>query len=76
MNTLVLKIGLLFFCLSIIFFSQRKLSLIEVLTNSLLIFILSTIIMTIGFFIFLKTLENSNENDQNTKTNILGNNNE
>lgn len=76
MNKIVLNIGLLIFCLSIIFFSQRQMPIVEVLYKSLMIFIISTIILSVGAYILMKTFESNEEKNNNENTKILGNQNE
>lgn len=76
MNKIVLNIGLLVFCFSIIFFSQRQLPLTEILLNSLIIFIVTTVVLSIGAFILLKSFESNDGENQNDNKTILGNNNE
>ncbi len=76
MNKLVLNIGLLVFCFSIIFFSQRQLPITEVLTKSLIIFIVTTVVLSIGAYILAKSFESNDDNNKDENTTILGNNNE
>lgn len=76
MNKLVLNIGLLIFCFSIIFFSQRQLPVTEILFKSLIIFIITTVVLSIGAYILIKSFESNDEENQNDKKTILGNNNE
>lgn len=76
MNKLVLNIGLLIFCFSIIFFSQRQLPVTEILLKSLIIFIITTVVLSIGAYILIKSFESNDEENQNDKKTILGNNNE
>ncbi len=76
MNKLVLNIGLMIFCFSIIFFSQRQLPVTEVLLKSLVIFVITTIVLSVGAYILVKSFESNDDNNQNSNTTILGNNNE
>lgn len=76
MNKLVLNIGLLVFCFSIIFFSQRQMPVTEVLLKSLIIFVVTTIVLSIGAYILMKTFESNDDNSQNENKTILGRNNE
>jgi len=76
MNKLVLNIGLMVFCFSIIFFSQRQLPVTEVLLKSLIIFVITTIVLSVGAYILVKSFESNDDNNQNSNTTILGNNNE
>jgi len=76
MNKLVLNIGLMIFCFSIIFFSQRQLPVTEVLLKSLIIFVITTIVLSVGAYILVKSFESNDDNNQNSNTKILGNNNE
>ncbi len=56
MNKIVLNIGLLIFFLSIIFFSQRGLAVEDILIRSLIIFVISTIMLSILMLIFVKSI--------------------
>jgi membrane protein implicated in regulation of membrane protease activity len=76
MNKLVLNIGLLVFCFSIIFFSQRQLAFTEVLLKSLIIFIVTIVSLSIGAYFVNKYHESNDDSNQNPNTTILGNNNE
>lgn len=76
MNKLVLNIGLLVFCFSIIFFSQRQLPITEILLKSLIIFIITTVVLSIGAYILIRSIESNDDKNQNDNTTILGNNNE
>jgi positive regulator of sigma E activity len=48
----------------------------EVLYKSLIIFIITTVVLSVGGYVLIKTLENNDENKQNENKSILGNNNE
>ncbi|MEP0859850.1 MAG: hypothetical protein HRF52_00250 [Ignavibacterium sp.] len=73
MNKIILNIGLLIFCFSIIFFSQREMQIVEVITKSFIVFISSTVILSVTAIILVKLLQktesHSNENSDHT---ILG----
>lgn len=73
MNKIILNIGLLIFCFSIIFFSQREMTLAEVLMKSFIVFISSTVILSVTaivlFKLIQKTASQTNENSDHT---ILG----
>jgi hypothetical protein len=56
MNKIVLRIGLLIFCLSIVFFAQQGLPIEDVIIRSLVIFIFLTIMITIFVLIFMKSI--------------------
>jgi len=56
MNKIVLNIGLLIFFLSIIFFSQRGLAVEDIIMRALIIFVVSTILMSILVIIFIRSI--------------------
>jgi hypothetical protein len=56
MNKIVLQIGLLVFCLGIIFFSRMELPLVVVLFRSFLIFISLTVLLSIIIIMFIKAV--------------------
>lgn len=70
MNKIILNIGLLIFCFSIIFFSQREMPLAEVLMKSFIVFISSTVILSVTaivlFKLIQKTASQTNENSDHT----------
>ncbi len=70
MNKIIYIIGLLLFSLSIIFFVQRGMTLIDVLIRSLIVFILSSILISAVALIFIKAInqnkfQNGNKSSQN-----------
>lgn len=56
MNKIILNLGLLFFFLSIIFFGQRQLSVLDVLFRSFVVFFFITLVLTILGLIFIKSI--------------------
>lgn len=60
MNKILLQIGLLIFCFSLIFFSQRGMPLLDVLIKSFIVFITLTIILSLVILFILKMI-NKNE---------------
>lgn len=75
MNRIILNIGLLIFCFSIIFFSQREMSVVEVITKSFIVFISSTVILSVTAILLIKLIQKT-ENHSNEKSDhtILGSN--
>ncbi|MBI5662694.1 MULTISPECIES: hypothetical protein [Ignavibacterium] len=73
MNKIILNIGLLIFCFSVIFFSQREMPLAEVIIKSFIVFISSTVILSVTAIVLVKLIQktaiNTNENSDHT---ILG----
>ncbi|WP_148267651.1 hypothetical protein [Ignavibacterium album] len=73
MNKIILNIGLLIFCFAIIFFSQREMPIVEVITKSFIVFISSTVVLSVTAIVLVKLLQktesHSNENSDHT---ILG----
>ena len=56
MNKIVLQIGLLIFCLAIVFFAQQGLPAQDVLLRSFVVFIFLTIMIAIMAILFLKSI--------------------
>jgi hypothetical protein len=56
MNKIVLQVGLLVFCLGIIFFSRMELPVQDVLFRSFLIFVSLTVLLSIIVIMFIKAV--------------------
>lgn len=56
MNKIIMNLGLLFFFLAIIFFSQRELPLYDVLIRSFTVFIFLTVMLTILGIVFIRSI--------------------
>lgn len=70
MNKIIYRIGLLFFSLSIIFFVQRGMPLLDVLIRSLIVFILSLLLIGSVALIFMKAInQNKIQNENNSSQN-------
>ena len=61
MNKIVLQVGLLIFSLSLIYFGQRNISFIDVLVKSLVMFIGSTIALSIIAIVLMKSINKASE---------------
>jgi hypothetical protein len=73
MNKIILNIGLLIFCFSIIFFSQRQMPFAEVLIKSFIVFISSTVILSVTAIVLVKLIQKtSNHTSENSDHKILG----
>lgn len=73
MNKIILNIGLLIFCFSIIFFSQREMALAEVLMKSFTVFISSTVILSVTAIVLIKLIQKTtNQTNENSDHTILG----
>lgn len=73
MNKIILNIGLLIFCFSIIFFSQREMPLAEVIIKSFIVFISSTVILSVTAIVLVKLIQKTtNNNNENSEHSILG----
>ena len=73
MNKIILNIGLLIFCFSIIFFSQREMALTEVLMKSFTVFISSTVILSVTAIVLIKLIQKTtNQTNENSDHTILG----
>ena len=65
MNKIVLQVGLLVFCLGIIFFSRMELPIQDVLFRSFLIFISLTVLLSIIVIMFIKAVNRVSADKQN-----------
>ncbi|WP_337865680.1 hypothetical protein [Ignavibacterium sp.] len=73
MNKIILNIGLLIFCFSIIFFSQREMPLAEVLIKSFIVFISSTVILSVTAIVLGKLIQKTaSQTSENSDHTILG----
>lgn len=73
MNKIILNIGLLIFCFSIIFFSQREMPLAEVIIKSFIVFISSTVILSVTAIVLVKLIQKTTNNtNENSEHSILG----
>lgn len=73
MNKIILNIGLLIFCFSVIFFSQREMTIIEVITKSLIVFISSTVILSVTAIVLVKLIQKTESSaHENSDHTILG----
>lgn len=77
MNQTILHIGLLFFFLSAIFFSQRGFSIPDVLLKSFVVFIAVSIMLSFIAIILIKSAKKeTQEEKEELSDNLLGNQNE
>lgn len=75
MNKIVIHVGLLIFCVSIIFFAQRGLPLEQVLLRSFMVFAFVTIMLAIIAILIIKSVGNSRSSykkDDNLAKNLGG----
>lgn len=61
MNKILIQFGLLIFCFSLIFFSQREMPLQDVVMKSFIVFISFTIVLSVVVLFVFKMI-NKNEN--------------
>lgn len=61
MNKIVLRIGLLVFFLSVIFFSQRGLQVWEVLLKSFVVFVIVTIMVGVFAIAFMRAIKKNED---------------
>ncbi len=61
MNKIVLNFGLLVFCFSLIFFSQRQMPLMDVIIKSIVVFVVFMIFLSLLTLIMLKLLSKTSE---------------
>ncbi len=60
MNKILIQFGLLIFCFALIFFSQRGMSLQDVILKSFIVFVAFTIVLSVAVLFVLKMI-NKNE---------------
>jgi hypothetical protein len=70
MNKIVMNVGMLFFFLSVIFFSQMNLSYVDVLVRSFAVFLFLTSMLGVLALVFIrsinkKSLDKGNELSEN-----------
>ncbi len=70
MNKIVLQIGLLFFSLSLIFFSQLGLSLMDIVVRSFIIFVVVTVMISFLTIIFIRAVNKVTEEKTNLGKNL------
>jgi hypothetical protein len=56
MNKIVMNVGMLFFFLAVIFFSQMNLSLVDILVRSFVVFIFLTSMLGIIAIVFIRSI--------------------
>jgi len=77
MKKIILQIGLLFFFLSAIFFSQRGFSIPDVLLKSFVVFIMVSVMLSFLAIVLLKSVKRETEKEkEDVSDNLLGNRNE
>ncbi len=72
MNKIVMNVGMLFFFLSIIFFSQMNLSLIDILVRSFAIFIFLTSMLGILALVLIRSINKKSFEKGNDFSENLG----
>jgi len=77
MKKIILQVGLLFFFLSAIFFSQRGFSIPDVLLKSFVVFIMVAVMLSFLAIVLLKSVKRETEKEkEDVSDNLLGNRNE
>lgn len=72
MNKILLQIGLLFFFLSLIFFSQLGLPIIDVLLRSFIIFIALTVMISLLTILFIRSVNKASQEKADLENNLSG----
>ena len=72
MSKILLQLGLLFFFLSLIFFSQLGLPIVDVIVRSFIIFISVTVLLTIFTLIFIRAVNKVLQSRDNLENNLSG----
>lgn len=72
MNKIVLRLGMLTFFLSVIFFSRMGLPITELLFKSFIIFVATTILLSIIVISFIKAINKASfEKKNDTANNVI-----
>lgn len=66
MNKIVIRFGLLFFFLAVIYFTQREMSVSDVLLRSFVLFMVITVMVSVFVIAFMKAI-NKTDNHKNFK---------
>lgn len=56
MNKIIVQIGLLVFFISVIFFVQKNLAIQDILIRSLVLFVASTIMLSLLYLVFVRSI--------------------
>jgi hypothetical protein len=56
MNKIIVQIGLLVFFISVIFFSQKEMAIQDILVRSLVLFVASTIMLSLLYLVFVRSI--------------------
>jgi hypothetical protein len=62
MNKIVIRFGLLVFFLAVIYFTQREMSVSDVLLRSFIIFMVITVMVSVFVIAFMKAINKTDEN--------------
>ncbi len=71
MNKIILQFGLLVFALSIIFFSWLGMSITNLLIKSFVVFIATTVMLSIVTMVFVKAINKTSFDKKNEKSNNI-----
>ncbi|RMD50505.1 MAG: hypothetical protein D6830_02520 [Ignavibacteria bacterium] len=72
MNKILLQVGLLFFFLSLIFFSQLGLPIIDVVVRSFIVFIALMVMLSVFTIIFIRSINKSISDKSSLENNLSG----
>lgn len=72
MNKILLQVGLLFFFLSLIFFSQLGLPIIDVVVRSFIVFIALMVMLSVFTIIFIRSINKSINDKSSLENNLSG----
>ncbi len=62
MNKIVIRFGLLIFFLAVIYFTQREMSVSDVLLRSFVLFMVITVMVSVFVIAFMKAINKSDKN--------------
>ena len=71
MNKIILQFGLLVFALSIIFFSWLGMSITNLLFKSFVVFVATTVMLSIVTMVFIKAINKTSYNKKNENLNNI-----
>ncbi len=72
MNKILLQIGLLFFFLSLVFFSQLGLPIIDVIVRSFIIFVAMTVMLSLITIVFIRSINKVAQGKDSLENNLSG----
>ncbi|MGE5399267.1 MAG: hypothetical protein ACM3S2_02625 [Ignavibacteriales bacterium] len=72
MNKIIVHIGLLVFFISVIFFGQKGMAFQDILIRSLVLFVASTIMMSLIYLVFVRSINKASVSKRNSFSDNIG----